>query len=112
MATGTDSVAGVLASSCVKDRCDRYPGAAPKRFIEAAWRGVVLFTVGEIPTRAHAELRNAKGIVVQDIPLNPGITMSFHQDVKKGTYTVTLVAKWKDREGTWLFGLKVPPRED
>lgn len=110
MATGTDSVEGVLTSSCIKGQCDRYPGVAPKRFIEAAWRGVVLFTIGETPKRAQATIRNGKGDIVQQIPLQPRTTMSFRQDLKKGTHTVTLTAAWKDREGTWVFGLKVPAR--
>lgn len=108
MATGTNSVEGALVSWCVKDRCDRYTDATPKRAIEAAWRGVLLFPIGTIPTRARLEIKNAQGTVVEEAPLQPGATMSYRQALRKGTYTVALTATWKDREATWVFALKVP----
>lgn len=109
--TGTDSVAGILASWCTGRKCSTPAGAAPKRWLPLDEQGLMLFATGIEPESASVEVR-ARGHRVAKGRIEPATLMTWRAHLPRGRYVVTLIERWDDRVARWLFGVKVEPPND
>ena len=67
----------------------------------------VLFTLGEIPQAAVAEVRVRSNEKPGTVTLSPSTTMVFNYGLGEGKYLVDLYVRWKASEARWRFGLNV-----
>lgn len=106
MFAGTASVVGQLTRYC-KSTCVVSDPSAPGSYLKAPSGAFVLFTLGESPQTAVAEVRVKEGEKPGIVTLNPGTTMVFNHGLGQGRYLVDLLVRWRSSEARWRFGLTV-----
>lgn len=102
---GTRSVSGQLTRYC-KTSCVVSAPAAPD-YLSAPAGAFVVFTLGETPQSAVAEVRTTSNEEPGTVTLSPSTLMVFNHGLGEGRYLVDLFVKWKSSEARWRFGLKV-----
>jgi hypothetical protein len=105
MFAGTSSVVGQLTRYC-KSTCIVSDPASPT-YLKVPSGAFVLFTLGEIPQAAVAEVRVRSNEKPGTVTLNPSTTMVFNYGLGEGKYLVDLYVRWKASEARWRFGLTV-----
>jgi hypothetical protein len=105
MFAGTASVTGHLTRYC-KSTCVVSDPSAPD-YLKAPSGAFVLFTLGESPQTAVAEVRVKEGEKPGIVTLNPSTTMVFNHGLGQGRYLVDLFVRWRSSEARWRFGLTV-----
>ena len=105
MFAGTSSVTGQLTRYC-KSTCIVSDPATPT-YLKVPSGAFVLFTLGEIPQAAVAEVRVRSNEKPGTVTLNPSTTMVFNYGLGEGKYLVDLYVRWKTSEARWRFGLNV-----
>jgi hypothetical protein len=105
MFAGTASVTGQLTRYC-KSSCMVDAPSAPT-YLKAPVGAFVLFTIGETPIAAVAEVREKEGEKPGTVTLSPSTLMVFDHGLGQGRYLVDLVVKWRASEARWRFGLRV-----
>lgn len=105
MFAGTSSVVGQLTRYC-KSTCVVSDPATPT-YLKVPSGAFVLFTLGEIPQSAVAEVRVRSDESPGTVTLSPSTTMVFDYGVGQGKYLVDLYVRWKTSEARWRFGLNV-----
>ena len=105
MFAGTSSVTGQLTRYC-KSSCVVSDPATPT-YLKVPSGAFVLFTLGEIPQTAVAEVRVHSNEKPGTVTLNPSTTMVFNYGLGEGKYLVDLYVRWKTSEARWRFGLNV-----
>ena len=103
---GTASAPGQLTHYCKRETCtDQTP--RPPSFVPAPSGAFVLFTIGESPVDAVANVFTRAGDAAGNVHLSPGTLMVFNHGLGKGRWLVDLVVRWKASEARWRFGLAV-----
>ncbi|MGH2785812.1 MAG: hypothetical protein ACRDJ1_11160 [Actinomycetota bacterium] len=105
MFAGTRSVTGQLTRYC-KSSCVVSSPTAPD-YLNAPTGAFVVFTLGETPQTAVAEIRATASEDPGTVTLNPSTLMVFDHGLGQGRYLVDLLVRWKSSEARWRFGLKV-----
>lgn len=105
MFAGTRSTVGRLSRYCKSTCMVAEPGTPD--YVNAPEGGFVLFTLGEIPQTAVAEVRVAADEEPATVTLSPNTVMTFAYGVGRGKYLVDLVVRWRASEARWRFGLNV-----
>ena len=105
MFAGTHSVTGQLMRYC-KSSCVVSPATAPD-YMNAPDGAFVVFTLGETPQTAVAEVRTAASEDPGTVTLSPSTLMAFDHGLGQGRYLVDLVVRWKSSEARWRFGLRI-----
>lgn len=103
---GTASVAGQLTHYCKNTTCTDQSPRTPA-FVKAPNGAFVLFTLGETPVDAVADVFTRNGEPAGNVRLTPGTLMVFNHGLGKGRWLVDLVVRWKASEARWRFGLTV-----
>ncbi len=105
MFAGTASVTGQLTRYC-KSSCVVADPTAPT-YLKAPAGAFVVFTLGEVPVTALAEVRVKEGEKPGTVSLSPSTLMVFNHGLGQGTYLVDLFVRWQTSEARWRFGLRV-----
>lgn len=105
MFAGTASVTGQLTRYCRSQCMESDPEALD--YLKAPSGSFVIFTLGEVPQAAVAEVRVRENEEPGTVTLSPSTTMVFDYGLGKGRYLVDLVVRWKSSEARWRFGLSV-----
>ena len=105
MFAGTASVTGQLTRFC-RSSCIVSSPAAPD-YLRAPAGAFVVFTLGETPQSAVAEIRAAASEDPGTVALTPSTLMVFDHGLGQGRYLVDLFVRWKSSEARWRFGLRV-----
>lgn len=105
MFAGTKSVVGQLTRYC-KGSCTE-AAAAKLDFLSAPTGAFVLFTLGESPLEAIAEVRGRSTEKPGVVTLSPSSLMVFNHGLGQGRYLVDLLVRWRTSEARWRFGLEV-----
>ena len=105
MFAGTRSVIGQLTRYC-KSSCVVTPAAAPD-YLNAPGGAFVVFTLGETPQAAVAEIRASASEKPATVSLSPSTLMVFDHGLGQGRYLVDLFVRWRSSEARWRFGLRV-----
>lgn len=105
MFAGTASVTGQLTRYC-KSSCVVSSAAAPD-YLSAPSGAFVVFTLGETPQTAVAEVRATASEDPGTVTLSPSTLMVFDHGLGQGRYLVDLLVRWKTSEARWRFGLRV-----
>ncbi|MGH2726489.1 MAG: hypothetical protein ACRDKS_05885 [Actinomycetota bacterium] len=105
MFAGTASVTGQLTRYC-KSSCMVDDPAAPT-YLKAPTGAFVVFTLGETPVTAVAEVRVKEGEKPGIVTLGPSTLMVFNHGLGQGKYLVDLFVRWRASEARWRFGLRV-----
>ena len=105
MFAGTSSVVGQLTRYC-KSTCVVSDPETPT-YLKVSSGAFVLFTLGELPQAAVAEVRVRANEKPGTVTLSPSTTMVFDYGLGKGKYLVDLHVRWKASEARWRFGLNV-----
>jgi hypothetical protein len=103
---GTASAAGQLTHYCKNEKCTDQSARVPA-FVTAPAGAFVLFTIGESPVHAVADVFTRTGEEAGNVQLTPGTLMVFNHSLGKGRWLVDLVVRWKASEARWRFGLTV-----
>lgn len=103
---GTASTTGQLTRYCKNEECAEQAPRAPA-FVTAPTGAFVLFTIGESPVSAVADVFTRAGEPAGNVRLSPGTLMVFNHGLGKGRWLVDLVVRWKASEARWRFGLTV-----
>ena len=103
---GTASAAGQLTHYCKNEKCTD-PSPRTPAFVTAPNGAFVLFTIGETPVDAVADVFTRAGKEAGNVHLTPGTLMVFDHGLGKGRWLVDLVVRWKASEARWRFGLTV-----
>lgn len=103
---GTNSVVGQLTHFCRNATCTDQPPQSPA-FVNAPSGALVLFTIGETPVDAVADISTRTGEEAGRVRLSPGSLMVFNHGLGKGRWLVDLVVRWRSSEARWRFGLSV-----
>jgi hypothetical protein len=97
---------GELTHYCTHARCeDGTPRTPP--FLTVPTRAFVVFTIGEAPLDAVAEVRTKPSEKPATVQLKPGTLMYFDHGLTTGRYLVDLFVRWRSSEARWRFGLNV-----
>jgi hypothetical protein len=107
MFAGTPSQVGLLTHYCKNATCEEIAARTPA-FLTSPQGAFVLFTIGEMPEKARAEVRtgpsdNQPAVV----GLERGTLMVFNHGLPPGRYLVDLLVTWKAAEARWRFGISV-----
>ena len=105
MFAGTASVTGQLTRYC-KSSCVVSSPSAPD-YLSAPSGAFVVFTLGETPQTAVAEVRATASDEPGTVKLSPSTLMVFDHGLGQGRYLVDLLVRWKASEARWRFGLRV-----
>lgn len=105
MFAGASSVTGQLTRYC-KSTCVVSDPAAPD-YLKAPTGAFVVFTLGEVPQRAVAEIRVRSSEKPATVTLNPSTLMVFNHGLVEGKYLVDLFVTWRTSEARWRFGLTI-----
>lgn len=103
---GTASVTGQLTRYCKSETCTEQSPRAPA-FVTAPNGNFVLFTIGETPVDAVADVFTRAGKPAGNVRLTPGTLMVFDHGLGEGRWLVDLVVRWRASEARWRFGLTV-----
>ncbi len=103
---GTNSVAGQLTHYCKNATCADERPRTPA-FVTAPAGALVLFTIGETPVSAVADISTRAGEQAGRVRLSPGSLRVFNHGLGTGRWLVDLVVRWKGSEARWRFGLSV-----
>jgi hypothetical protein len=106
MFAGTQSTIGQLARYCKGSACAQ-AGGAPDAYLTAPTGAFVVFSLGETPVEAVAEVRVRTGEQPGVVRLNPNTLMVFNHGLGRGKYLVDLVVRWRGSDARWRFGLSV-----
>jgi len=106
MFSGTASALGELTRYCVGSTCEESDPHTPT-YLPGAAGTFVLFTIGETPLDARAEVRGRPSERPATVTLTPGSLMVFNHGLLQGRYLVDLFVRWKGSEARWRFGLNV-----
>ncbi len=103
---GTASQVGQLIRFCSNETCEESAPRTPA-FLVAPAGSFVLFTIGDSPVDARAEVRVRPSERPATIELAPGTLMVFNHGLAGGRYLVDLLVRWRSSEARWRFGLNV-----
>ena len=103
---GTNSAPGQLTWYCKNTTCTEQSPRLPV-FVPARSGAFVMFSIGETPVEAVADISTRAGEEAGRVRLSPGTLMVFDHDLGKGRWLVDLVVRWKTSEARWRFGLSV-----
>jgi hypothetical protein len=103
---GTNSEAGQLTHYCKGTVCTEQAPRTPS-FVPAPSEAIVVFTLGEAPLEAVADITTRSGESAGAVRLSPGTLMIFDHGLSAGRWLVDLKVRWKSSEARWRFGLKV-----
>ena len=98
---------GQLTRYCKNSQCVVEAPKAPNVFLPAPSGAFVVFSLGETPVEARAEVRVKPSEQPGVVTLNPNTLMVFDFGLGKGSYLVDLVVRWRSSEARWRFGLRV-----
>lgn len=76
-------------------------------YLNAPGGAFVVFTLGETPQTAIAEIRTTPNEKPGTVTLSPSTLMVFNHGLGEGRYLVDLFVRWKSSEARWRFGLKI-----
>lgn len=107
MFAGTQSTIGELARYCKGSTCNEGRTGSPNAYLEAPTGAFVVFSLGETPLEAVAEVRIKTGEQPGIVRLNPSTLMVFNHGLGRGKYLVDLVIRWRSSDARWRFGLTV-----
>lgn len=99
-------MAGQLTHYCKNTTCTDQQPRGPA-FVTAPAGALVLFTIGETPVEAVADISTRSGEEAGRVRLSPGSLMVFNHGLGKGRWLVDLVVRWSSSEARWRFGLSV-----
>ena len=105
MFAGTRSVVGQLTRYC-KSSCVVTSPTAPD-YLNAPGGAFVVFTLGETPQTAVAEIRASSSEKPATVALSPSTLMVFDHGLGQGRYLVDLFVHWRSSEARWRFGVRV-----
>jgi len=104
---GTASTLGQLIHFCKNSTCEESDPLTPAYLAVSAGTSFVLFTIGESPLEARAEVRVRPSERPSSTKLGPGSLMAFNLGLGQGRYLVDLFVRWRSSEARWRFGLNV-----
>jgi hypothetical protein len=104
---GTASVLGRLTHYCKNSTCEESEVRTPVFLAVPPGSSFVLFTIGETPLEAHAEVRVSPSERPSTVKLEPGSLMVFNHGLVRGRYLVDLFVRWRSSEARWRFGLSL-----
>ena len=103
---GTRSAAGQLTHYCKDTTCTDQGPRLPA-FVPAPSGSLVLFTLGDEPVEATAEITTTAGQRAGSVRLSPASLMVFDHGLGPGRWLVDLIVRWRASEARWRFGLTV-----
>lgn len=103
---GTRSAAGQLTHFCRDASCTNQAARVPA-FVPAPSGSLVLFTLGDEPVEAEAEITTPAGQRAGSVRLSPASLMVFDHGLGPGRWLVDLIVRWRGSEARWRFGLTV-----
>lgn len=104
---GTASTLGQLVHYCKNSTCEDSAPATPAFLAVPSGSGFVLFTIGETPIDARAEVRTRPSERPATVTLEPGSLMVFDHGLGQGRFLVDLFVRWRSSEARWRFGVNV-----
>jgi hypothetical protein len=104
---GTASTLGQLYHYCKNAICEDSGPGTPAFLAVPSGSGFVLFTIGETPLDARAEVRTKPSERPSTVTLEPGSLMVFDHGLGQGRFLVDLFVRWRSSEARWRFGLSV-----
>jgi hypothetical protein len=104
---GTASTLGQLIHLCKNTTCEEDNPRTPAFLAVPGGTSFVLFTIGETPLDARAEVRVRPSERPATTTLGPGTLMAFNLGLGRGRYLVDLFVRWRSSEARWRFGLNV-----
>jgi hypothetical protein len=104
---GTASITGQLIHNCKNSACEETAARTPTFLVVPSGSAFVLFTIGETPLDARAEVRVRPSERPSTVKLEPGSLMVFNLGLGPGRYLVDLFVRWRSSEARWRFGLNL-----
>jgi hypothetical protein len=104
---GTASNLGQLTHYCKNSICEEADPQTPVFLVVPSGASFVLFTIGETPLEARAEVRVRPSERPATVKLEPGTLMVFNHGLGEGRYLVDLFVRWRSSEARWRFGMNL-----
>jgi len=96
-----------LIHNCKNSACEESAAQTPTYLVVPSGSAFVLFTVGESPLDARAEVRVRPSERPSTVNLEPHSLMVFNLGLGPGRYLVDLFVRWRSSEARWRFGLSL-----